>query len=99
MSWAVPWRRIQRRRVVLSVHQRRVEADTSGSHTVVLREDQLLRPIRAVGGFVLALDDWEGVENVVGVVSGDPVQMEEQRIQLRPDNSPPLLIPPKRRAN
>src|SRR5690606_18197213 len=53
-------------------------------HRVVHLKDQLLGPVRPERGLVLFLHDGERVHDLVDVVSLDSVQVEEGRVQLRP---------------
>ena len=48
-----------------------------------------------MGSDVLAPDDGEGLHDVIHVVSGDAVNVEERRVEFGSDREAPLLIPLK----
>ena len=67
-------------------------------HVVVDGEDGFFRAVGAVLFDVLALDDREGLHDVVNVVALDSVKVEKGGIELAPDKEPTFLVPPKRRT-
>lgn len=47
----------------------------------------------AVGGFVVAEDDREGVEDVRGVISGEAVEVEVERVEAGTQVAALLVVP------
>src|SRR5579884_2061016 len=87
------------------VGRRRVEAGLVGVagahglvHGVVELEDDALGAVLAVGRFVFALDDGEGLHDVVHVGALDAVEVEVGGVQLAAKQEAPLLVPAERRA-
>jgi hypothetical protein len=60
--------------------------------TVVDVEDLLLGPVAAPLGNILALDDREGLHDVVDIVTLDTVEVEEGRVELAAEEKSPLLM-------
>ena len=67
-------------------------------HGVVDFEDDPLGAVLAVRGHVLALDDGEGLHDVVHVVTRDAVEVEIGRVQLAAKEKATLLVPAEGRA-
>ena len=53
----------------------------AGVEGVVVGEDHVFGAVVAEGGFVVAADDGEGVEDVVGVVAGEAVEVEVEGVE------------------
>ena len=84
---------------------RRVEAGLVGlagahglGHLVVDFQDDALGAVFAVRGLVLALDDGEGVHDVVHVVAGDAVEVEVGGVQFAAQQEAALFVPAEGRA-
>ena len=67
-------------------------------HLVVDLQDAALGAVLVVVGLVLALDDWEGLHDVVRVVAPDAVEVEEGGVQLAAEQEAALGVPAERRA-
>ena len=84
----------------VEVHGRRVERGLVGlaslggaGHLVVDLQDDALGAVLAVDGLVLALDDGEGLHDVVYVVAPDTVEVEEGDVQLAAEQEAALGVP------
>ena len=83
----------------------RVEASLVGrtaghrrGHLVVDLQDDPLGAVFAVLLDVLALDDGEGLHDVVHVVAGDAIEMEVGGVELAAQQEAARLVPAERRA-
>jgi len=61
--------------------------------SVVVGEDNLLRLVGPVPPDVLPLHDREGFEDVVDILPAETVEVSVDRIEFRPETSPPLFVP------
>ncbi len=64
-------------------------------HLVADFEDYTLSPVLAEAFLVFALDDREGLHDVVGVIARDAVKMKECGIEFAANQKPTFLIPAK----
>ena len=70
----------------------------SGGEGVVVGEDHGFGAVGAEGGFVVAADDGEGVEDVVGVVAGEAVEVEVEGVEAGAQVAALLIVPDEGRA-
>ncbi len=67
-------------------------------HFIVDFEDRRFGAILAMGGDVLALDDGEGLHDVLHIVAGDAVEVEVGGVEFAAQQEAPLLVPAEGRA-
>src|SRR5690606_1265769 len=77
----------------LALDERCLQGQTGGGHTVVLGEDQGLSAVLAVHFYVTVASDVESVQDVRSVVAVDPVEVEEEGLQLGTDDCTAVLVP------
>src|SRR5699024_7144220 len=93
VAGAVTRRRAQLGDEVLAINKRGVLRDTSLGHPVVDLQDEFLGSVGAVLLDIFPFHDRERLHDVVHIITIDPVQVEEQSVQLSPYYCAPILVP------
>jgi len=75
-----------------------VGAGVAGVEGVVVGEDHVFGAVVAEGGFVVAADDGEGVEDVGGVFAGEAVEVEVEGVEAGAQVVALFFVPDKRLA-
>ena len=73
---------------------RHLNVRVAGGEGVVVGEDHVFGAVVAEGGFVVAADDGEGVEDVGGVCAGEAVEVEVEGVEAGAQ----LFVPDEGRA-
>ena len=67
-------------------------------HGFIDFQDNPLRAILAKLPFVLTLDDWEGIHDVIDIIACDAIEVEVGGIEFAAQQEAPLFVPAERRA-
>ncbi len=65
----------------------------TGGEGIVVGEDHIFGAVVAEGGFVVAADDGEGVEDVGGVCAGEAVEVEVEGVEAGAQMTELLIAP------
>ena len=65
----------------------------TGGQSIIVRQNQLLRPVVAEGGFAVAADDVECVEDVGGVFAREAVEVEVEGVEAGAQVAALLIVP------
>ena len=87
-----------RRQSRLDSLHRHLNIRIAGVKSIVIGQNHLLRPVGAEGGFVVAADDGEGVEDVGGVIAGEAVEVEVEGVEAGAQVAALFFIPDEGRA-
>ena len=94
--WGLPLR--PRRQSWLGGLDCYVGVGVAGVEGVVVGEDHVFGAVGAEGGFVVAADDGEGVEDVGGVIAGEAVEVEVEGVEAGAQVAAFFFVPDEGRA-